>query len=86
MGRSETHRLRLPLWLLAAAASGCAPELPPALEPDQPTGADAVTGNFQVVDGVKVLTLWGTPYQRGYAHGRLVAQGVLDVVDAVCGS
>jgi len=86
MGRSTPHRLRLPLWLLAAAAAGCAPELPPALEPDQPTGADAVTGDFRVVEGVKVLTLWGTPYQRGYAHGRLAAQGVLDVVDAVCGS
>lgn len=43
-------------------------------------------GRFERVEGVGVLTLWGTPRERGRAHGYLVAQGVLDMVDALCGS
>lgn len=43
-------------------------------------------GSFERVRGVRVLTLWGTPYQRGRAHGRLLARGVLEMVDTVCGS
>jgi hypothetical protein len=48
-------------------------------------GSDA-HGTFGRVEGVGVLTLWGEPYQRGQAHGRLLAQGVLDMVDTLCGS
>jgi hypothetical protein len=43
-------------------------------------------GTFQRVEGVGVLTLHGTPYQRGLAHGRLLAQPIIDTVDAVCGT
>ncbi len=43
-------------------------------------------GSFERIQGVGVLTLWGDPYQRGLAHGRLLAQPILDMVDAVCGT
>ncbi|MEI7837641.1 MAG: hypothetical protein WCK05_14675, partial [Planctomycetota bacterium] len=43
-------------------------------------------GTFRRVQGVGVLTLWGGPFEQGRAQGRLLAQGVLDIVDTVCGS
>lgn len=43
-------------------------------------------GTFRTVDGVRVLTLWGDPYRRGFAHGKLLAPAILDMVNAVCGS
>ncbi|MCY2925998.1 MAG: C45 family autoproteolytic acyltransferase/hydrolase [Planctomycetota bacterium] len=74
------------LWVLAAAlvlsvGAGAATGQPAGA----PEGKDEF-GEFRRVQGVGVLTLWGTPYQRGLAHGRLVSQGVLDMVDRLCGS
>jgi len=43
-------------------------------------------GTFRRVEGVGVLTLWGPPYQRGFAHGCLMAPAVLEMVDVLCGS
>jgi len=43
-------------------------------------------GVFRRVGGVGVLTLWGKPYERGHAHGELLAEAVLDLVDVLCGS
>lgn len=43
-------------------------------------------GTFRRFNGVGVLTVWGTPYERGFAHGRLLAPAILDMLDAVCGS
>ncbi len=50
-----------------------------------PEGVHA-NGTFRRVNGVGVLTVWGTPYERGFAHGRLLAPAILDMLDAVCGS
>ena len=33
-----------------------------------------VTGSLETVGGVRVLKLWGTAYERGYAHGYLVGR------------
>lgn len=68
---------------LLLAAAGCDPS---ARRPvGAPEGRDEF-GEFRRVGGVGVLTLWGEPYQRGRAHGRLLAPGVLDMVDTLCGS
>jgi len=56
----------------------------PAPEPC-PTGVTPY-GKFERVEGIGVLTVWGPPYERGWAHGFLLARGVLDMVDSVCGS
>lgn len=53
---------------------------PPAAEGREPFGT------FRRVNGVGVLSLWGSSYQRGLAHGRLLAQGVLDMIDTICTS
>jgi len=54
--------------------------------PDPVPEGKETFGKLERINGVAVLTLWGTPYQRGFAHGKLMAQGVLDTLDAVCGS
>jgi len=40
--------------------------------------APQVTGRFYTRDGVKVLELWGTPRERGFAHGYLLAKEIVD--------
>ncbi len=41
-----------------------------------------VNGRLTAVDGVSVLTLWGTPQQRGFAHGHFLAEGLVAMLDA----
>ena len=41
-----------------------------------------LTGTLQTVNGVRVLKLWGTPYERGYAHGYLLGQDIVEVFEA----
>jgi len=54
--------------------------------PESVSAGASAFGTFRRTHGVGVLTVWGTPYQRGFAHGRLLAPAILDMVDAVCGS
>ena len=39
----------------------------------------AVNGELVELDGIKVLRVWGTPYERGFAHGFLMAEEIYDV-------
>ncbi len=61
--------LLLPLLLLPVPAS--------AAEPAPP----AVTGTYVVSGPLPVLTLWGTPRERGFAHGYLLAESILRGAD-----
>jgi hypothetical protein len=47
---------------------------PPAARPE-------VCGRLTTENGVHVLRLWGTPTQRGYAHGYLMAENVIGCID-----
>lgn len=40
-----------------------------------------VNGRVETVEGVRVLTVWGTPRERGYAHGRLAGQEIIDLLN-----
>ncbi|HUU84496.1 MAG TPA: C45 family peptidase [Phycisphaerae bacterium] len=40
-----------------------------------------VTGRLETVQGVRVLKLWGTPEQRGYAHGYLLGRDIVEMFD-----
>ena len=35
-----------------------------------------VNGVLREIDGIKVLIVWGTHQQRGYAHGYLLAENI----------
>ena len=50
-------------------------------------GADApptskVNGTLTEIDGIPVLRVWGTPHERGYAQGFLLAETTARLVDA----
>ncbi len=45
------------------------------------TGSVAVTGRYEVVDGQRVLTLWGGPRERGFAQGYLLAAQIVAGVE-----
>ena len=61
------------LGLWAGLWSGPCGASPPADTIDAP----ALTGRLTVDGAHRVLTLWGTPYERGFAHGYLLAEHVL---------
>ncbi len=45
-----------------------------------------VTGELSVVDGVRVLRLWGTLSKQGFAQGYLIGQDVVDLWDGFLSS
>ncbi len=45
------------------------------------SSAAFVTGKLETIKGMRVLTLWGTPYQKGYAHGSLLAEDIYDLLE-----
>jgi hypothetical protein len=60
------------------------PDPAPALQPaDDPTadGDTSIHGTLRTVDGQRVLHAWGTPREMGYAHGYLLRDAILGVVD-----
>lgn len=64
-------------WMAACtqqAVSQAAPAGPARPEPAQITGELASIGEGP--DAMHVVTLWGTPYEMGYAHGKLGADKI----------
>ncbi len=62
------------------------PDQPVAASPriaDQPPAApaDDIHGELTVESGQRVLRVWGTPQQMGFAHGALLREEILEVVD-----
>lgn len=45
-----------------------------------------VNGTLAEKDGLPVLTVWGTPEERGYAHGFLLANEIVSLFDVVVGT
>ena len=45
------------------------------------TDADGLHGTLRTIDGQRVLHVWGSPYQMGYAHGALLRDAIIAVVD-----
>jgi len=69
-----TYRKLLPqtlLVLLAATLSaGADKSAPPKLN-----------GNLGKIGSIRVLQVWGTPHDMGFAHGYLVGQGIMDYLN-----
>jgi hypothetical protein len=42
--------------------------------------AQEVNGDTTSVDGKKIIKIWGTHYERGYAYGFLLAEKIIDVI------
>jgi hypothetical protein len=45
--------------------------------------APSITGSLTTDQGVRVLRLWGTPYQQGYAHGYLLGEHIIGFLEKV---
>ncbi len=43
--------------------------------------APQITGKVETVGGIQVLSLWGTPRERGFAHGWLLAEQVFEMAE-----
>lgn len=52
----------------------------PFPEHELPTQRPAVvTGKVEMIDGMRVLKLWGNSFERGYAHGRLLGPEIFEL-------
>jgi beta-glucanase (GH16 family) len=49
----------------------------PATESSEPR----ITGKLETVDGARVLSLWGSHHDRGFAHGWLLAEEIFGVAE-----
>jgi hypothetical protein len=58
-------------WLTLAAASRA----------DDPQSSKPLCGRLTQHQGIPVLELWGTPEQAGYAHGYLLAERIVRLLD-----
>jgi hypothetical protein len=71
------HRLptdrRMPLLLLLATAPIIAQPPPPAAPAES---TPRLTGSLETCDGLRILRLWGSPAERGFAHGYLLASDI----------
>ncbi len=73
--RSVPGRVLSAALLAAALASGvCGSD--PAQAPSEP-----LCGRLSKHEGLRVLELWGTPAQAGYAHGYLLAEEIVRLFD-----
>lgn len=46
-----------------------------------PAHAQTLTGSFEEVNGLPILKLWGSHYEKGYAHGFLLAEEITLLMD-----
>ena len=61
----------------APAPAATPTDAPPAKAPDARPPTRPVTGTLTEVDGQRILTLWGSPSDRGYAQGYLLAEQII---------
>ena len=59
-------------WMVAA----CTFAMPLLAQQDAGSAPDALCGALVERDGIRILHTWGTPVQRGFAHGRLLGNDV----------
>jgi hypothetical protein len=54
------------------------PFLPPASLRAAEGARTEVTGRLETAGGIQVLYLWGSPHERGFAHGYLLAEQIIE--------
>lgn len=78
------RRILVPLGLLSILAAAVAWQLAGTVRAEMPrppvvdkAPGLAVSGRYELREGQRVLTLWGTPRERGFAHGYLLAESIV---------
>ncbi len=64
-----------------ATARGHEPSSKPELPGAQPQKNTRVQGTLRDIGGQRVLHVWGSSYEMGYAHGYLLRETIIDVID-----
>lgn len=77
--------------LLLLGLAGCRTEAPAPGQQAEPVDAQVATppaspeaevhGTLETVEGQRVLRVWGTPHEMGYAQGALLRDAIIDVLD-----
>jgi len=73
------------VFILAVSLTflGCDKDSTTEPEPENPTNnwlpiTENVNGELTEIEGIPLLTLWGTHYEQGYAHGYLYAPEIIE--------
>lgn len=64
----------------SAATPAATVERPPVAQAP-PTADATIHGSLERVHGQTIVRVWGTPHEMGYAHGALLRDAIIDVVD-----
>ena len=43
--------------------------------------AQEITGNLKTLQGKRILTVWGNHFERGFAHGYLLADDIASLLE-----
>ena len=46
-----------------------------------PPATEEVNGTLTEIEGISILRIWGTPWEQGYAHGYLIAEDIVTMLD-----
>lgn len=74
----RVNRRLVPVWVAILLMS---PVVAPVVRADGLGGTTKVHGEIKLVDGVRVLRVSGDPSERGFAHGYLLAQDIINLID-----
>ncbi len=71
--RSPTLIISISVFMIFVGAFGA----------DISSASPSVKGEFQIIDGIRVLHVWGSHYEMGYAHGYLLADDIVELFDKI---
>ncbi|MCB9857428.1 MAG: hypothetical protein H6818_17235 [Phycisphaerales bacterium] len=74
----RVNRRLLSVWMVCLFVTMI---VAPVVRADEPAAKRKVHGEITQVDGVRVLRVSGDPSERGFAHGYLLAQDIIDLID-----
>ena len=82
-------RLCVLTWLITFAIFisfiDCSKKLSPT-EPEWPPATEEVNGTLTDIEGISVLRIWGSPFEKGYAHGYLLAEDIVTMMENFIGN
>lgn len=77
-------RLCVLTWLMTLVIFisfiNCGKESHPT-EPEWPPATEEVNGTLTDIEGILVLRIWGSPFEKGYAHGYLLAEDIVTMME-----
>lgn len=85
--QNQLHRSFVLTWLIACFVIILFVDCSEKTSPTEPTGIDwlpaseDVNGSLTEIEGISILRIWGSPWEKGYAHGYLIAEDIVTMLD-----